>query len=209
MEQKQRPRTAKPLRNRDDSNEFKSIDKTTRPSADKPRPKTSQSIYLRCSSSVNPPSRNKSAFSTATSSRQSSLNHQSLLRYQPAIVCATKPKSLIGPYDLHDVPYMRDIYKKYRVASAKQHKNDHVSKDFYNDLKFEEYFSKKSNWSNQSKFLSTYSLYSAVQVYLPYKSDRNLSDLTRKYIEFQKTKQSKQQKPSEIKGFKLSQESKY
>jgi hypothetical protein len=104
---------------------------------------------------------------------------------------------------------MRDIYKKYRVASAKQHKNDHVSKDFYDDLKFEEYFSKRSNWSNKSKFISTYSLYSAVQVYLPFKSDRNLSDLTRKYIDLQKAKQTKQQKFSEIKGFKLSHDSKY
>jgi hypothetical protein len=212
MEQIRRSKTPKTSRKGDSSNELlyelydlKLTDKTRRISTDKTRPKTSQSVTLRCSSSMYASSRNKSAFSTSNSSRQTNI---SLLRYEPAVVSAIKPKSLVGPYNLHDVPYMRDIYTKYRVASAKQHKNDQVSKEFYDDLKFEEYFSKKSNWSNKSKFLSTYSLYSAVQVYLPLKSDRNLSDLTRKYIELQKTKHAKPRMRSDLKEFKGIKENK-
>ena len=116
------------------------------------------------------------------------VSHGFLLRYQPAIICATKPKSLCGPIDIYDVNTIRDTLKKNYKNEAYRKKTHELNRQFYKDLEFDDYFSKKSNWLTDSKFINTHSFHSAVKCYLPVINARHLNNLSAKYVELKKNR---------------------
>lgn len=96
-----------------------------------------------------------------------------LLRYEPPLVSSRRPKSLTGPYHIDDIPQIRGALNSYRTNNVNRKKHfQNVTREVYNDLNLNSYFANKSNWQDQSKFLSTSSFFQAVQVYFPAKNSR-------------------------------------
>lgn len=122
----------------------------------------------------------------------SAVEHGLLLRYQPAIINATKPKDLIGPFDIYHVPDLREnISKNYKHDVIRRKQNSDVSKQFYEDLQIHDYFTNKSNWLNKSKYTSTCSFYSAFEVYLPIIKKTKTNYVSSKFIEIQRNRRNK------------------
>jgi hypothetical protein len=93
---------------------------------------------------------------------------QYTLLYQAPIIQAKKPKNLQGPFDVYDVPDIRQaIEKRFKFDLERKKQDAILSHQFVDDLNLNNYFSKKSNWITKTKFINTYSLYSAMNVYLP------------------------------------------
>lgn len=113
-----------------------------------------------------------------------------LLRYQPPLISARKPKNLNGPFDIYDVPDIRDAVKRIRRKETYRKNTNELNQQFYNDLEFDAYFSKKSNWLNDSKFNNTSSFYSAVKCYLPVVKSKHMNMLSTKYIELKKNRRN-------------------
>jgi hypothetical protein len=116
------------------------------------------------------------------------VSHGLLMRYQPAIICATKPKNLIGPFDIYDVDNIRNKIRQNYKNEAYRKNTHELNRLFYKDLEFDDYFSKKSNWISDSKFTNTSSFQSAVKCYLPVINSRHLNSLSAKYVELKKNK---------------------
>lgn len=91
-------------------------------------------------------------------------------KYQQPIVFLRKSKDLKGPFTVYNIPEIRGALASYRKNATKRKKEvDQLNENIYNELKLEEYFSKKSNWTPGSKFVKTSSFLSAVEIYLPLK----------------------------------------
>ncbi|RNA12227.1 hypothetical protein BpHYR1_036528 [Brachionus plicatilis] len=96
-------------------------------------------------------------------------------KYQQPVVCLRKPKDLNGPFTVFNIPEIRQALKSYRKNGTKRKTEvDQLNANIYNELKLNEYFSKRSNWIQGPKFVKTNSLLSAVQVYLPAKNTYNV-----------------------------------
>lgn len=95
------------------------------------------------------------------------------LKYQPGSITCKKNKALVGPFNVNDIPDIRNVLKTYRSSNSnrKVYVTD-MTNQLYNDLELNDYFAKKSNWTNKSKYISTNSFFSAVQVYFPSKNNR-------------------------------------
>ena len=94
--------------------------------------------------------------------------YQYTLLNKPPILQARKPRNLNGPFDVFDVPEIRQkIYKCYTNDAEHKRQDALISYAFVQDLNLNDYFSKKSNWLNRPKFTTTYSLYTAMHTYLP------------------------------------------
>lgn len=92
-------------------------------------------------------------------------------KYQQPIVFLRKSKDLNGPFTVYNIPEIRQALASYRKNATKRKKEvDELNENIYNELKLNEYFSKKSNWSTASKFVTTSSFLSAVEIYLPKKN---------------------------------------
>ena len=93
---------------------------------------------------------------------------QLTLLYQAPIIQAKKSKNLNGPFDVLDVPDIREAIKKRFKNDAIRKKQDSlISHQFVEAINLNEYFENKSNWIDRSKFVNTYSLYTAMNTYLP------------------------------------------
>ena len=135
------------------------------------RSKTVQTNYPRSDSSLNDGLRKKN----------NAVSHGLLMQYQAPVLIVKRPKCLDGPFSINDVPDLRELKKNFHVDYKRQVQNKQVNLTFYNDLELNNYFSKKSNWLNSSKFQNTSSFYSAVNVYLPLIKNKSLSSLTQQY----------------------------
>lgn len=116
------------------------------------------------------------------------VTHGLLLRYQPAIICASKPKNLVGPFDIYDVDKIRNNVRENYKNEAYRKNTHELNRQFYKDLELDDYFSKKSNWLSDSKFTNTSSFQSAVKCYLPVINPRHLNNLSAKYVELKKSR---------------------
>ena len=108
------------------------------------------------------------------------------MQYQAPVLLVKRPKCLNGPFDIYDVPDLRVLRNTFRKDYKRQVQNKSVNLKFFNDLELDDYFSKKSNWVNSSKFQNTSSFYSAVNVYLPLVKNKSLNKLTDEYTEIQR-----------------------
>ena len=88
--------------------------------------------------------------------------------YQAPILNARKSSKLTGPFDVFDVPNIREtIQKRYKNDNERRKQDALISYDFVETLNLNDYFAKKTNWLNKNKFINTYSLYKAMNTYLP------------------------------------------
>lgn len=114
---------------------------------------------------------NKDLRRSKSSASKSSLGKggsQYTLLFKPSIIQAKKPVNLNGPFDVFDIPDIREKINMHYKNHDEHIKQDAlISNQFVKDLNLHEYFSKKSNWFNRQKFPTTYSLYSAMHTYLP------------------------------------------
>jgi hypothetical protein len=102
------------------------------------------------------------------STKCSGNKYQYTILYKPPILQARKPRNLTGPFDVYDVPEIRHkIHDCYKNDKEHRRQDALISYAFVQDLNLNDYFLKKSNWLNRPKFLTTYSLYTAVHTYLP------------------------------------------
>jgi hypothetical protein len=117
---------------------------------------------------------------------KSATSHGHLLQSQAPIVKAIKPRNLTGPFDLYDVPIIREtIEKRYARDAYRRSINMRVSNQFYDDLKLDKYFLNEKNWKSKPKFANTRSLHSAVSVYLPEIRKSSLKQSMDKYRQYQ------------------------
>lgn len=120
---------------------------------------------------------------------KSAVSNGHLLRSQAPIVRASKPRSLTGPFDLYDVPIIRQsIEKHYSKDAYRRSINMRVSNQFYDDLNLGKYFLDEKNWKSKPKFSNTRSLHSAVCVYLPEIRKASLTKSMEKYKQYQTEK---------------------
>lgn len=103
--------------------------------------------------------RNKSAISYV-------INH----KYQQPMVFLHKPKDLNGPFTVYNIPEIREVLKNYRKnGTMRKREVNQLNENIYEELKLNEYFLRRSSSSKSSKFSTTNSFLSAVQIYLPIK----------------------------------------
>jgi len=148
------------------------------------------SFYTNCSQETNAssPPQDSPNLERGYSKINLAVSHGLLMRYQPAIICATKPKNLVGPFDIYDRDNIRDKIRQNYKNEAYRKNTHELNRLFYKDLEFDDYFSKKSNWISDSKFTNTSSFQSAVKCYLPVINSRHLNSLSAKYVELKKNK---------------------
>lgn len=109
------------------------------------------------------------------------VQHGLLMQYQAPVLIVKKPKFISGPFDIYDVPQLRMLKDNFRKDYHRQVQNKQTNLKFFNDLELDNYFTKKSNWLNSSKFQNTSSFYSAVNIYLPLIKNKSLNNLSEKY----------------------------
>jgi hypothetical protein len=93
----------------------------------------------------------------------------SLLHYQPLLVSAKKSKQLASSFSIYDLPRVRESLKRSFIDEDQRRLNRsrRASCQLVTEFAMDDYFRKKSNWVNDSRFTYTSSLYSTIQCYLP------------------------------------------
>jgi hypothetical protein len=91
-----------------------------------------------------------------------------LITYVAPIVEVKKPKNLSGPFDVLDIRNIREaIQKRFKNNYYRKEQEKNSCNQFVEVLNLNEYFEKKKNWMDKSKFVNTYSLYKSINAYLP------------------------------------------
>ena len=91
-----------------------------------------------------------------------------LLTYVAPIIEVKKPKNLNGPFDTLDIQNIRQaIQKRLKNNCYRKKQEEKLSHEFVDVMNLNEYFEKKNNWIDKSKFVNTYSLYKSMNTYLP------------------------------------------
>jgi hypothetical protein len=111
-----------------------------------------------------------------------------LLHHSP-IIKVRKPKSLIGPYDVYDLPEIRDAVSKHLKLKndSERRKLDKInSVKFVEDLNLTDYFINQKNWSNKTKYINTRTLHKAMETYLPSIKKTTIKEPLTRPIDFEK-----------------------
>ena len=136
---------------------------------------------------------NNTLNSTTGSDNRSAASKGYLLRYQGPLVSARIPKSLNEtPLNAYDIQSVREtVSERFRDNTVRQRQANEIATQFIDDQEIRTYFSNKDNWLNKSKYMSTSSFYSAVNVYLP-SIRKNIHEVSSKYMDMQRSKQGVQ-----------------
>ena len=132
----------------------------------------------------------KNHFHTQTQSEKSKYGRFSELTHlhHSPIIKVRKPKHLTGPYDVYDLPEIRDAVSKHiklknELERRKQDKLNSVK--FIEDLNLTDYFTNQTNWSKKTKYINTRTLHKAMETYLP-SIKKNTTEPLIKPIDFEK-----------------------